>query len=183
MRFRLLTLTHILLFTVLLLTACGFHLKGFAPGSLKPLPFHTLYVNSQAGLTEQLTTSLENDSRISLVKEAKNADATLTIYNEKAAKEVLTINSAGRTDQNRLIYRINARLTVHGIPYNPEVLVMVTRSMEYSDSVVLGKEQEEAMLWQDMRKDAADQLIRRLDYLKPATEIHIESSATKPKPN
>jgi LPS-assembly lipoprotein len=42
----------------------------------------------------------------------------------------------------------------------------VRRYMNYSDSDVLGKEQEENLLWNDMRHDAAEQLARRLSYLK-----------------
>lgn len=44
--------------------------------------------------------------------------------------------------------------------------VSVRRSMNYSDSAVLGKEQEEGLLWADARRDAAEQIVRRLAYLK-----------------
>ncbi|UGA40454.1 LPS assembly lipoprotein LptE [Chromobacterium haemolyticum] len=46
--------------------------------------------------------------------------------------------------------------------------VVVRRSMNYSDSAILGKEQEEALIWTDARRDAAEQIVRRLAYLKKA---------------
>ena len=43
--------------------------------------------------------------------------------------------------------------------------VVVRRELSYSDSAVLGKEREEALLLEDMRRDAAEQLMHRLAYL------------------
>lgn len=37
--------------------------------------------------------------------------------------------------------------------------------MSYRDETILGKEHEEALLWQEMRQDAAAQIVRRLAFL------------------
>ena len=45
------------------------------------------------------------------------------------------------------------------------------RDLLYSDSDVLGKEQEEALLYRDMQTDAVQQVVRRLQvaHVNPAT--------------
>lgn len=57
---------------------------------------------------------------------------------------------------------------------------LVRREMSYSDAAVLGKEREEALLWADMRRDAAEQLVRRLSYLPAVTPAKPANASTQP---
>jgi LPS-assembly lipoprotein len=41
--------------------------------------------------------------------------------------------------------------------------ILLRRDLTYSDTDVLGKEQEEALLYRDMQNDAVQQLVRRLE--------------------
>ena len=43
---------------------------------------------------------------------------------------------------------------------------MLKRDLLYSDSDVLGKEQEEALLYRDMQTDAVQQVVRRLQVAR-----------------
>jgi LPS-assembly lipoprotein len=43
---------------------------------------------------------------------------------------------------------------------------VLRRDITYSDSDVLGKEQEEALLYRDMQNDAVQQIVRRLEVAK-----------------
>lgn len=155
---------------LLALTACGFHLKGYSPDSMRPLPFSTLYLSGGGNIAGDLRTQLKIDPRIRLVDRPQDADAVLTVSPGQTRKDILTINSAGQINQYLLIMRFDARLTVHGKDYTPEMQVRVRRTLNYTNSEILGKDQEEQLLWNDMRQDAADQIVRRLSYLKPATE-------------
>ena len=38
--------------------------------------------------------------------------------------------------------------------------------MDYANSDVLGKAEEEQTIWSEMRTDAAEQIVRRLTFLK-----------------
>lgn len=155
---------------LLALTACGFHLKGYSPGTMRPLPFATLYLNGGGSIAGDLRTQLKIDPRITLVDRPQDADAVLTVNNEQRRKDILTINSAGQINQYLLIMRFDAKLTVHGQEYTPLMQIRVRRTLNYTNSEILGKDQEELLLWNDMRQDAADQIVRRLSYLKPAAE-------------
>ena len=44
--------------------------------------------------------------------------------------------------------------------------VSVRRILDYSDNEILGKQEEEETLWAEMRQDAAEQIVRRLTFLK-----------------
>ncbi len=73
------------------------------------------------------------------------------------------------------------RTVIGGVPVEPDMNLTVRRYMNYSDSDVLGKEQEENLLWNDMRHDAAEQLVRRLSYLKrPAPQGQSGPQSLKP---
>jgi LPS-assembly lipoprotein len=67
----------------------------------------------------------------------------------------------------QLRYRISYRLTDRE---SRELLapseVQLKRDLTYSDTDVLGKEQEEQLLIRDMRNDAVQQVVRRLQLAK-----------------
>ncbi len=44
--------------------------------------------------------------------------------------------------------------------------ILLKRDLLYSDSDVLGKEQEEALLYRDMQTDAVQQVVRRLQVAR-----------------
>jgi LPS-assembly lipoprotein len=44
--------------------------------------------------------------------------------------------------------------------------ILLKRDLLYSDSDVLGKEQEEALLYRDMQSDAVQQVVRRLQVAR-----------------
>ena len=60
----------------------------------------------------------------------------------------------------------SAQASRNGEPLGEPMEIVVRRPMEYADSEILGKGEEEAMIWQDMRRDAAQQIVRRLGFLK-----------------
>jgi len=45
--------------------------------------------------------------------------------------------------------------------------IQLQRIFPYDDTLVLAKEQEEKMLYEDMRMDAAQQVLRRLNFARP----------------
>ena len=54
----------------------------------------------------------------------------------------------------------------NGEPVGEPITVLVNRTMDYNDSEVLGKQEESETIWAEMRADAADQIVRRLTFLK-----------------
>ena len=151
------------------LAACGFQLRGTAGSTVHQLPFASVYLAGGDGsIKPYLRTALKRQPHVLVTVSAKDAEAMLTIAEEKVSKDILTINTVGKVNEYQLIYRVTARLSQRGVAWGPDMTVIVRRTLGYSDSAILGKEQEESLLWNDMRRDAAEQMVTRLSYL-PAT--------------
>lgn len=154
----------ILTAAVLVLSACGFQLKGAA--AYDRLPYAEWHVNG-GQLQEALEASLRraDGNPVSLPE----AQATVAVNSIETQKDVLTITRAANINEYLLLLRVQAQAAAKdGKPLGEPMLVEVRRTMYYADSEMLGKAEEEAIIWQEMRKDAADQIIRRLAFLRAA---------------
>jgi LPS-assembly lipoprotein len=56
-----------------------------------------------------------------------------------------------------------------GLEVAPATEIALNRELTYSDQNTLAKESEENMLYRDMQNDAIQQLVRRLQILRPTT--------------
>lgn len=153
------------LILTLLLTACGFHLRGDAQ-----LPFKTLYieaVNPASPLVAELRRNLEA-SHVQLAASADRADVILNISSDQADKQILTLGGSGRVSEFQLRHRVSLRA------YDNEQRewlaadeLQMSRDFSYDDTQILAKQAEEALLFQVMSSDMAQQIMRRLSHAKP----------------
>ena len=154
----------ILTAAVLLLASCGFHLKGTA-GTSQPLPYQNWYVNGGA-LQQALENSLRrSDGRPVGMDQAQMA---VNVTHIETRRDIYTITRAADINEYLLMLRVDAQVTRNGEPVGEPMSVVVHRTMDYADSEVLGKAEEEQTIWSEMRTDAADQIVRRLTFLKAA---------------
>ncbi|STZ75917.1 LPS-assembly lipoprotein LptE [Bergeriella denitrificans] len=148
----------------LLLSACGFHLKGTA-GISKPLPYQNWQVDG-AGMQQALETALRRaDGR---VVGAAEAQAQLQITGIEERRDVYTITRAAVINEYLLTLRVQAQAVRRGEPIGEPMSVSVQRVMDYADSEVLGKAEEGQTVWSEMRADAAEQIVRRLTFIPAA---------------
>ena len=149
-----------------MLTACGFQLRGQAT-----LPFETMYVSGSPVFANQLARAVRAGSNTRIVSDPKDAQVTLQILTEVRDRVILSISGTGRVSELQLRYRVSFRLTDReSREYIPTSEVQLKRDLTYSDTDVLGKEQEEGLLYRDMQNDAVQQVVRRLQVarLEPA---------------
>ncbi|MDO8891402.1 MAG: LPS assembly lipoprotein LptE [Sulfurimicrobium sp.] len=153
----------LLLSLVLVLGACGFHLRG--PSQL---PFDTLYVQGGGSqLGPDLQRYLRSGSSVKVVQTPGEAQAVLDILGEGREKRILSLTGGGRVGEFELYYRLSFRLhDGKGTELMPSQQLELKRILPFSDVQVLAKEQEEAMLYREMQNDAVQQVIRRLSALK-----------------
>lgn len=162
--FRMGGLSLILILTALLLSGCGFHLRGPAD-----LPFATLYVQAPPTslFATQLKRAVSAGSQTRIADSAKTAEATLQILNEAREKQILSLSTGGRVSEFRLLYRVSYRLLdSKNIDRIPASEIVLQRDYAFNDQQVLAKEGEEALLYRDMQTDAVHQLVRRLQAAK-----------------
>ena len=100
------------------------------------------------------------------MSDARAADTVLTVLSEQQAKDLLTLNRAGRVNEYQLTYRVSVQLKKNNQAFGEPVTVWVRRDFPYSDSSVLGKEQEEQLVWRTMREEATTLLMYRLPAVK-----------------
>lgn len=149
----------------LLLTACGFHLRGHAG-----MPFSSLYLNTANPNTPFINELRQNllANNITLLSSAEKADVILSIESEVLDKQILSLSGGGRVNEYQLYFRV----AVHAYDnkaqdWIPAERMEIRRDYSYDDTKILAKEQEEAMLVQSMRTDMVQQIIRRLSRAKP----------------
>lgn len=155
----------IILALALLLAACGFHLRGEAR-----MPFKTLYIeaaNPGSLLIGELQRNLEAN-HVHLVKKVGQADVVLNIASDVPEKQILTLGGSGRVTEFQLRYRVSLRAyDSEQREWLPADELLLSRDFSYDDAQILAKESEEALLYQSMRSDMVQQIVRRLSHAKP----------------
>jgi LPS-assembly lipoprotein len=155
----------LILILALSLAACGFHLRGEAK-----MPFSTIFIeaaNANSPLIGELRRLLAAN-HIQLVSKPDQAEMVLNISLELPEKQILTLGGSGRVSEFQLRYRVSLRA------YDQQQRewlaadnLQLSRDFSYDDTQILAKEAEEAQLYQYMRSDMAQQIIRRLSHAKP----------------
>lgn len=150
-----------------LLGGCGFRLRG-----PQPLAFATLHVGvsefSDLGAT--LRRQVATSGTTTVVEDPAQAEARLQILANARTREILSLTGAGKVREYQLGQRIRFRLIDKaGGELIPPTVISARREYTFSDEEVLGKEQEEALLYRDMQADLVQQLMRRLAiYRRPS---------------
>ncbi len=147
------------------LGACGFQMRGSAE-----LPFKTLY----AGFAP--TSAIGGDFRrlvrvlasTRLVERPEEAEVRLDVYLETREKEIVGFSSTGRPREYQLRLRFGFKLSdvAKGTELIVPTEIMLRREITTTDTQLVAKEQEEALLYREMQTDMVQQLLRRLAAIK-----------------
>ncbi len=157
--------------TILVLSGCGFQLRG-----AYSLPYESIYLATGdsvigAGLKRQIRAS--GGTRIA--ETAADAQVAFQPVGEFRDTVILSLSSSGRVREKRLRYRYAYRIVdAKGRDVVPQNYVELNRDISYSDSATLAKTQEEDVLWRDMENDLVQQLMRRLVTAKPRPPVEAE---------
>ena len=152
----------VLLVGSLLLSACGFQLRGLAQ-----LSFHNIFIQgSTLSISKDLKKSLEING-VKVVTDSEDAELMLELLSEASDKRILSIGGDGKVSEYALSYQINFRTRAADNPLWGDVqTVQASRNFSYNDANLLGKADEEAMLVGDMHQDSMRELLRRLTAIK-----------------
>lgn len=143
-----------------LLTACGFHLRGDVS-----LPYQTIHfaLPSNSVLGAKLKLNIGSGKGTKVVDTEKEAEAIFRQVLERREKLILSVNNQGRVREYQLrltyVFRV---VDTKGRDLSPIHEIVMVRDVSFNDSAVLAKEQEELLLWEDMQQDLVQQVLRRL---------------------
>ncbi|WP_205991097.1 LPS assembly lipoprotein LptE [Paraburkholderia sp. Cy-641] len=148
--------------SVMMLSACGFQLRG-----QQDYAFKRLYVaGATPAAAARLTRMIQGGSDTVVVNSPANADAILQISQNRNIS-TLTLNTLGVVAEYQLNLQMGYTLVgKDGTILIPGSVIALNRAMTYSDQFSQAKSAESDILFTDMENDAIDQLIRRLGVVR-----------------
>ncbi len=129
--------------------------------------FKTLAVTAQAPSTVATELRRRLSTGPTRLATGPGAEATLTILAENADKTIQTLTGTGRVFDYLLRLRVEFRVAdAAGRAILEPTAIEVRRLITYSETAPLAKEAEERLLYDDMRAEAADGILRRIAVVR-----------------
>jgi len=147
-----------------LLAACGFHLQGHGP---LPESVRTPYLEApdkQSDFAVSLRHALLSNGA-HLAQDKGKASAIVSIRKDQVERRTLVVSPTNQPDAYELIYTVGFEVTSGDKELLPLQEVSLTRTYSFNESLLLAKGHEEDVLREDMAKQLADLVMRRLSRL------------------
>jgi len=149
---------------LLALSACGFHLQGH-----KPLPevLRIAYVQAkdrQSDFVQDLRKQLLS-SGARLTTTADAATAVVHIVNDDFTRRVLSVSAQDQPVEYELTYTVRFAVSAADKELLAVQEVSAVRDYTFDETILLAKENEEAILREALAHDLADIVMRRLANL------------------
>lgn len=163
------------------LSGCGFHLRGAVQ---LPAQMQMMYIQGVPGseLILDLHRSL-GSSNVQLVNSIDKADAILVILVDQVTRRVLSVGSTGRAREYELTYKV--RFSVVKPDQSPLLKPeqhIIRRDFSFDENDILGKSSEELLMRQEMQRDMARLILRRLQWagrqLDPGPSTQVQQKET-----
>ena len=144
--------------TSALMTACGFRPRGSID---LPADFHNVYVQAPTEISDELAIFLDSGGA-TVVDSPGEADASIKVQNENYDRRVVAVNATtGKAREFELLYTVNFSVRMKdGTMLMPSEQVVVRRVFVFDPDAVIGATQNVAALQRDMRRDAAQRIVR-----------------------
>ena len=156
----------------LALSACGFHLRGASSATLPPELAEMRVTMSGTGyppLLIEVRNALLGLGTVKLTDDVAANVPVLQLHGESSASRVLAIDASGRVSAYLLEYRVDFSLNgADGKVLLPRQAVKLQREYTFDRLNVLATEKQSEFLQTEMRRDAAQQILRRLASLNTA---------------
>ncbi|WP_044470103.1 LPS assembly lipoprotein LptE [Mannheimia massilioguelmaensis] len=145
------------------LTACGFH---FQNGQLVPQELQTLTLES-ADQYGYMTIAMRKQLQVNNVKLVDaNANVPVLRLNKITTNdEVVSVFKQGREAEKMLILQVEASVKLPNKATYP-IIAKVNRTFFDNSRAALAKSSEKEIMWNDMREQAARQLIQKMVALQ-----------------
>lgn len=153
--------TGLLLAGSLLLTSCGFHLRGSLPLERYPAIFVDAKKHSE--LASLLSEQLESNAVKLLTKLDPKAPA-LMLQQDSLERRTLSLFPNGQVAEYELIYRVKYQVLLPGQDIQ-EFQFELTRDYQDDPNLALAKAKELDLLLQELRSQAAGRIIRQLNRI------------------
>ena len=145
----------------LILTDCGFALRGSGNASLSPETVFVRGAQENDLLTQALQTSLVN-ARMQLAETPSQALYIVSVSQEEFNTTTATVNGRARAAQYTLRLSVELALDMQGQNLLPAERLMVERSYFEDTANIAGSTREADILHNEMRQELVNQILNRL---------------------
>ena len=150
------------LLTLLMITSCGFHLRGMTEISFKTVSIE----GKELSFTKNLKKTLTNN-KVAIVLPTENPELRVELFSEESEKRILSLSGQGLVREFEIFYRVRYRVkTADSETWSQENILESRRDFTYSDSNIIGKEEEERQLNESMRIETITNLFNQIQLSK-----------------
>ncbi len=151
-----------LLSLIVSLAACGYHLRGSGP---RTLTVNSVHVQSSGAnkLAHEVKNQL-NGFGVSTPASAEEAEYVLSLSAERENRKVLTVAAdTGKVQEYEVSFSATMSVTdAAGQELGKNQTIRAKRDLTVDEDAVLGKFEEERTIQEELRKQAASSVLRRL---------------------
>lgn len=152
----------VLMVVAIMLTGCGFQLRGQID---LPEPMRQIALSTPDATTDfvrELTGQLRANG-VQLTDGPTVGASRLVIERERVYREALTISQDARVREYVLYLEVRLGFfNAAGEPIVDNEVVRLSREYRFDEQAILGSSREEEVLTQDLSRELATQLVRRL---------------------
>ena len=143
---------------LLMITSCGFHLRGMTEISFKTISIE----GKELSFTKNLKKTLVSN-KVSIILPTENPELRIELLSEESEKRILSLSGQGLVREFEIFYRVRYRIkTIDSETWSQENIIETRRDFTFSDSNLIGKEEEERQLNESMRNEAITNLFNQI---------------------
>jgi len=147
---------------LIVITSCGFHLRGMTEISYKTISLE----GKELSLTKNLKRIL-NTNKVAIVSSTENPELRIEFLSEESEKRILSLSGQGLVREFEIFYRVRYRIKASDSEiWSQENIIETRKDFTYSDSNLIGKEEEERQLNEAMRIEAITSLFNQIQVIK-----------------
>jgi LPS-assembly lipoprotein len=152
----------IALLMLLIISSCGFHMRGMTEISFKTISLEGKELSFIKDLKKVL-----NRNKVAIVSSTENPELRIELLSEESEKRILSLSGQGLVREFEIFYRVRYRVkTIDSEIWSQENIIETRRDFTYSDSNLIGKEEEERQLNEAMRNEAITNLFNQIQLIK-----------------
>jgi LPS-assembly lipoprotein len=120
----------------------------------------------ELSFTKNLKKVLKSN-KVAIVPLSENPELRIELIGEETEKRILSLSGQGLVREYEIFYRIRYRIKIlDSETWGQENILETRRDFTYSDSNLIGKEEEERQLSESMRNEAITSLLNQIQLVK-----------------
>jgi LPS-assembly lipoprotein len=153
-------------FLIVLIAGCGFQLRGNANLSDQLSVMFIQGISTKSGLGLELKRTLENNG-VTVLSQYDKSASVLTLVENEVDRRVLSVGSDAKATEYQLYQEVSFKVAGNkGELLSDVQTVKAQRDYRFNQNQVLGSENEQAFLTENLNKQLAQSIFRRLAAIK-----------------